>query len=298
MAPERAVAGLEPAQHTVEGEGFEVRRAFPTPRVDAVDPFLLLDHVGPRDYAPGEAKGAPDHPHRGFETVTYIIEGEGEHEDSAGNRGVLRAGDVQWMTAGSGVVHSEMPSERIRREGGRSHFLQLWVNLPAAKKMVPPRYQDVRADEIPTVPLGDDMSARVIAGSVGGVTGPVETHSPFQYAHVIASGSVAVRLPVPDDHEVFTYVLTGAVAAGSDVTRVGEGTLVRYAPPVHGAAPDGEASELVLGGAGEPGECIVVSGRPLREPVARYGPFVMNTRQQLVEAVEDFRAGRMGHIRR
>ncbi|MEZ5170342.1 MAG: pirin family protein [Acidimicrobiia bacterium] len=297
MAPERAVAGLEPAQHTVEGEGFEVRRAFPTPRVDAVDPFLLLDHVGPRDYAPGEAKGAPDHPHRGFETVTYIIEGEGEHEDSAGNRGLLRAGDVQWMTAGSGVVHSEMPSARIRRHGGRSHFLQLWVNLPAAKKMVPPRYQDVRADEIPTVSLAYGVSARVIAGTVAEVTGPVETHSPFLYAHVTASGYAPVRLPVPDDHEVFAYVLSGAVAVGSAFSPLGDGTLARFTPAREDVS-EGAVSDVVLGGAGQPGECIVVSGRPLREPVARYGPFVMNTRQQLVEAVEDFRAGRMGHIRR
>lgn len=296
MASERVVVDLEPAQHTVEGEGFEVRRAFPTPRVEAVDPFLLLDHVGPRDYAPGEAKGAPDHPHRGFETVTYIIEGEGEHEDSAGNRGVLRAGDVQWMTAGSGVVHSEMPSERIRREGGRSHFLQLWVNLPAAQKMVPPRYQDVSSAEIPTAVLAEGVSARVIAGTVAGVTGPVETHSPFQYVHVAATSDAGFRLPVPDGHEVFVYVLTGSLRVGSDGQRAADGTLVRYSPSTTGGSES--VSDLVLAGGGEPGECIVVSGRPLREPVARYGPFVMNTRQELVEAVEDFQAGRMGRIGR
>lgn len=301
---ERAVRDLVPAVATIEGEGFEVRRAFPTQRVEAVDPFLLLDHVGPRDMAPGEARGAPDHPHRGFETVTYVLAGETEHEDSVGNRGILRAGDVQWMTAGAGVVHSEMPSERIRREGGPVHFLQLWVNLPAADKMVPPRYQEVSAGAIPVETIGSGIAARVIAGIVGGVTGPVETHSPFQYVHLsIAAMAAPVRLSVPADHEVFTYVMTGEAAIGSDARVAPSGTLVRFAPAEVGssdetAATETAPTEVVLAGGSDDSDVIVVSGRPLREPVARYGPFVMNTRQQLVDAVEDFRAGRMGRISR
>ncbi len=229
--PERPVRDLVSAVATIEGEGFEVRRAFPTPRVEAPDPFLLLDHVGPREMGPGEARGAPDHPHRGFETVTYVLSGETEHEDSEGNRGILRAGDVQWMTAGAGVVHSEMPSEQIRREGGLVHFLQLWVNLPAADKMVPPRYQDVAAEAIPVETIASGVTARVIAGTVAGVTGPVETHSPLQYVHLsIAGAAPPVRLSVPADHEVFTYLMTGEVSVGSDARVAPAGTLVRFSP--------------------------------------------------------------------
>lgn len=305
---ERAVRDLTPAMATMEGEGFEVRRAYPTPRVEAPDPFLLLDHVGPRDMAPGEARGAPDHPHRGFETVTYVLAGEAEHEDSVGNRGILRAGDVQWMTAGAGVVHSEMPSERIRREGGPLHFLQLWVNLPAADKMVSPRYQDVSAEAIPAATIASGATARVIAGTVAGMTGPVETHSPFQYVHLsIAATAPPVRLPVPSDHEVFAYVMTGEVSVGSEDHLAPAGTLVRFSHPEVAADDEAASGEVVLSGglAGDVAsegaavsEAIVVSGRPLREPIARYGPFVMNTRRQLVEAVEDFQAGRMGRIAR
>lgn len=291
---ERAVQHTAPAVRTVEGEGFEVRRAFPTPRAEAPDPFLLLDHHGPEDLAPGEAKGAPDHPHRGFETVTYVLDGEAEHKDSAGNQGLLASGDVQWMTAGAGVVHSEMPSARIRRDGGRLQFLQLWVNLPAADKMVAPRYQDVGASAIPEIEPAPGVRARVVAGRVFDTDGPVETHSPFQYLRLTLEPNARVEVPVPDAQEVFAYVMEAGAEIGGRPHHAEAGTLVRFSPPREGSTG---TNDVVVSTTDERGaDLIVVGGRPLREPVARYGPFVMNTRDEIVQAVEDFRAGRMGRI--
>src|SRR4051794_5500785 len=175
----RSVQRIAPSIETLEGAGFTVRRPFPVPGLSQVDPFLLLDHLGPVEYAPGTAQGAPDHPHRGFQTVSYILEGETEHADSVGNRGVIGAGDVQWMTAGSGVVHSEMPSRRVQTEGGRVHGFQIWVNLPRADKLTAPRYQEVPSSRIPVVTTDDGVVVRVIAGSALGVVGAVETHTPI-----------------------------------------------------------------------------------------------------------------------
>ena len=285
---ERLVERLVQAVHAVEGEGFAVRRAFPTSRVDSVDPFLLLDHVGPRDLEPGEAKGAPDHPHRGFETVTYVLEGETEHKDSAGHRGSLGPGDIQWMTAGSGVVHSEMPTERIRRSGGRLHFLQLWVNLPAEDKMVPARYQHVGPADIPVVHPAEGVTVRVIAGRVFGATGPVETHSPFQYARCTLDVGASVEVPIPVDQEVFAYVMTGNAQVGTDPVDAPDGSLA-----IFGSSGD---AVYVTASTDSAADLIIVSGRPLHEPVARYGPFVMNTREEILQAVEDFQRGQMGQI--
>src|SRR5664279_2222211 len=180
----RTVEAVIPAIRQVEGGGFEVRRPFPTAALPQVDPFLLLDHMGPVELGPGEAKGAPDHPHRGFETVTYMIDGTMEHEDSAGHAGRIGPGDVQWMTAGSGVIHSEMPVQEIRRDGGRVHGFQVWVNLPAKDKMIEPRYQEYPAEKIPQVHLDDGVTVRVIAGTVGAVKGAVETRTSVTYLHV------------------------------------------------------------------------------------------------------------------
>src|SRR5262245_54015656 len=212
--------GLDMSNHTVkevtevvtahrqtEGARFVVRRPFPSERLPLVDPFLLLAEMGPVDYAPGEAKGAPDHPHRGFETVTYALEGEFEHEDSAGNRGVLGPGDVQWMTAGAGVVHSEMPSRKIREEGGTVHGFQVWVNLPRADKLVPPRYQEVKASRIPHVELDDGhVTARLIAGDAFGHEGAVETHTPIEYFHLTVRPGGSVFVPAPAEMNAMAYV--------------------------------------------------------------------------------------------
>src|SRR4051812_43098328 len=213
----REAAKVVTAHKQREGGGFIVRRPLPTLGMDAVDLFLLLDELGPVEYAPGEAIGAPDHPHRGFETVSYILEGELEHEDSAGHRGVIGAGDVQWMTAGSGVVHSEMPSRRLQTEGGRVEGFQIWVNLPSDQKMTDPRYQEVPQARIPRVELDEGRAVvRLIAGRAHGVDGAVETTSPIVYAHVTVQPGGRVDLPADAGMNAMIYVIHGSGAVGAD----------------------------------------------------------------------------------
>ena len=278
----RTVLQTIPAQRAVEGDGFVVRRPFPIPGQELVDPFLLLDHMGPVDQAPGDAVGTPEHPHRGFETVTYLLEGEMEHRDSLGNRGTLGPGDTQWMTAGRGVIHQEGPTERFRREGGRMHGVQLWVNLPAADKMIAPAYQDLTADAVTRVEPAPGVVARVVAGDAFGVSGPGSTHTPITYTHLTLEPGAVARTALPADHTVLVYPMVGSVAVGSRTLSEAELGVLGPGDAVELSGPDG----------GDPSEVLVLSGRPLHEPVARYGPFVMNTRAQLMEAVEDFNAGR------
>jgi len=273
----RAIRWVHTALETVEGGGFRVRRPFPVPGLEHLDPFLLLDEMGPTTYGPGEAKGAPTHPHRGFETVTLLFEGSMEHVDSAGNRGVLHPGDVQWMTAGAGVLHSEEPTRELLEQGGRMHGVRLWVNLPAARKMTRPRYQGFMADELPGAVIDDGrVLATIVAGEAFGVTGPVETTSPVTYVRLTVRPRGRAELPVPDGHTALVYVLRGSIEGGASA-----GQLVEYertgGPIV--VASDGEAEVLVLAGA------------PLGEPIARYGPFVMNTRAELIQAFEDYERG-------
>src|SRR5690242_20104976 len=206
----RPVAQVIHSHRQSEGGGFIVRRPFPSAKVPAIDPFLLIDEMGPADYAPGQAVGAPDHPHRGFETVTYLLEGEFEHEDSAGHRGRLAPGDIQWMTAGRGVIHSEMPSARVRRDGGRVHGFQVWVNLPARDKMMAPRYQDVTRDALPVARTPDGLaSVKVIAGTALGVAARVQTRTPILYFDVTLKPGARVTLDVPRDFNVGVYVYDG-----------------------------------------------------------------------------------------
>jgi hypothetical protein len=284
MTQLRTVTDVVDAVQTLEGAGFVVHRPFPTQRLDHLDPFLLLDEMGPMELGPGQAEGAPDHPHRGFETVTYLLDGEFVHADSQGNQGRLAPGDVQWMTAGDGVVHSEMPTEKIRREGGRVHGFQLWVNLPRADKRMRPRYQDVKAAAIPVAESADGtLRVRVIAGEALGKRAVIDTRTPIFYLHFSLRAGARHTQPAPSDHNVFAYVVAGAIEAGG--RRVHKGQMA-----IFGA---GDAVELA---AGEAAEVLLLGGKPLGEPVARYGPFVMSTRQELVEAFDDFRAGRMGAI--
>ncbi|MCS6915732.1 MAG: pirin family protein [Myxococcales bacterium] len=283
--PERIVT----AHRQTEGGGFIVRRPLPTRGLEHADPFLLLDEMGPVDYAPGEAVGAPDHPHRGFETVTYMLEGEFEHEDSAGHRGVIRAGDVQWMTAGAGIVHSEMPAAHIRRDGGRVHGFQLWVNLPARLKMTRPRYQEVPAAAIPEATSADGRArVRVIAGQALGVSAAIDTLTPIVYQDWTLQEGADVRLPLPEDHAVLVYVFQGSVALGDSGTAVRDGQ----------AALLGQGAAMRLRGLPGGGRLLLLAGVPLREPVARYGPFVMNTVDELAQALADHRSGRLGEITR
>ena len=274
------VSRLVRAQQAVEGDGFVVRRPFPTPSLSHLDPFLLFDHMGPAEFAPGKGVGTPWHPHRGFETVTYLLEGDMEHRDSMGNHGALRSGDTQWMTAASGVLHKEGPSAAAQEAGGRVHGLQLWVNLPAAQKMDPPAYQDLRAA---ANARRDDPGAvvRVIAGELFGLQGPGSTRTPISYAHVTLQSDATVTTPLPHGHRVLLYPMTGAVRVGD--TQIDEGIL---------AIVDGD--DLTVSGVASSSEVILLTGEPIGEPVARYGPFVMNTEQELRDAFRDFERGAFG----
>ena len=286
----RTVRRVVTAHRQIEGGGFVVRRPFPTQGLDVVDPFLLLDEMGPIDLGPGEAKGAPDHPHRGFETVTYVLDGEMEHEDSAGNRGRLTPGDVQWMTAGAGVVHSEEPSRRMRDEGGRMHGFQIWVNLPAKAKMTAPRYQEIPAARIPTA-RSDDGRARVkvIAGEALGARAVIETFTPIVYQDWTLEDGADVTVPIGAAYDAMVYVFGGALRVGD-----GDDTIVDGQLAVLGR---GDAVRL-RGASGTPARALLLAGVPLKEPVARYGPFVMNTREQLFQAFDDYQSGRFARIER
>ncbi|MDT4968039.1 MAG: quercetin 2,3-dioxygenase [Acidobacteriota bacterium] len=287
----RTVAGIVNSIETLEGGGFLVRRPFPKASFSHFDPFLLLDEMGPMEVGPGEAKGAPDHPHRGFETVTYLLSGEMEHKDSRGHAGRLTPGDVQWMTAGAGVVHSEMPSREFSRSGGRMHGFQLWVNLPQHDKMMNPRYQEIPSSKIPKATSSDGLvQVSVIAGEAMGEKAVIETRTPIVYLHYrIAPGGAAIQ-PVPGSHNTFAYVVEGEGLFGSDFRRAADGQMVLF-------AQDGEEVRIENpSDAKTTLEVLLIAGVPLNEPVARYGPFVMNTEVEIRQAIQDYQQGRMGAI--
>ena len=285
---QRDLSQIVTAHRQLEGAGFAVYRPFPSNSLEMLDPFLMLDEKEPTDYRPGEAKGAPDHPHRGFETVSYVLEGETEHMDSLGNRGVIRKGDVQWMTAGDGIIHSEMPSQKIRTDGGRVHGFQLWVNLPAIHKRTTPRYQAIAANQIPVVE-GDRWKAVVIAGDVLGARGPAGTHTPICYAHITLEPTATLELALPADQQIGLYVFGGAGLFGPNQRLVKEHEMAVFEPSegvVRLSAAEADSDTQIL----------LMAGRPIGEPVARYGPFVMNSEAEVLEAMKDYEAGRMGKI--
>jgi redox-sensitive bicupin YhaK (pirin superfamily) len=287
----RPVARVVTAPRHVEGAGFSVRRPFPGElSMREADPFLLLDHAGPQVNGPGEAKGAPWHPHRGFETVSYILDGEIAHHDTNGGGGVIAEGDTQWMTAGGGILHDELPTERAYRVGGPFHAVQLWVNLPARLKMTPPRYQAITGDELRLL-TSDDGGAlvRVIAGDLGGFSGPGVTHTPIAYAHVTLAPGAQLSVPWSPDFSAFAYVLTGRGAAGAENRPVEGGQLVVFGPGDHLVVTADRRHT-------EPLDVLLLGGLPIREPLAHHGPFVMNTRAEILEAIEDFQAGRLGVV--
>lgn len=291
---QRGVDRVVDAHHAVEGAGFEVWRPFPG-GVDAhiADPFFLLDQLGPVDYAPNEAVGAPWHPHRGFETVTYVIDGVVEHHDSNGGGGIIGEGDTQWMTAGAGILHDEVPTEAFRRNGGRTHGVQLWVNLPAALKFSPPRYQAIEAGDLTLLTTHDGGAlVRLIAGDLGGHGGPGSTHTPITYAHVSLSPGAELNVPWNPSFNALVYVLSGRGLAGYEQRPI----------ETHQLAVLGSGAALTVaaastqGGDGENLEVLLLGGLPIREPIAHYGPFLMNTRQEIIDAIDDFNAGRMGQV--
>jgi len=292
-ARERPVRNVVTAPHGLEGEGFPVRRAFAGVDLADLDPFVHMDQMGEVEYAPGEPKGTPWHPHRGFETVTYIMDGIFEHQDSNGGGGVITNGDTQWMTAGAGILHIEKPPEHLVVSGGLFHGIQLWVNLPKAEKWTPPRYQDLRANEVGLLTTPDAGALiRVIAGDFAGHAGPGQTYTPITMVHASVSPGARLDLPWRQDFNALAYVLSGIGTAGAERRPIATGQLAVFGP---GDALQLEAAEIQE--SRSPAlEVLLLGGRPIREPVAWYGPFVMNTKDELLQAFEDYQAGRLGSI--
>ncbi len=299
LAPADATSTLRPVRSVTtaptgyEGEGFPVHRAFAGVAMADLDPFIHMDQMGEVDYAPGEPKGTAWHPHRGFETVTYMIDGVFEHQDSNGGGGVITNGDTQWMTAGGGILHIERPPEALVAAGGLFHGLQLWVNLPAKDKMIEPRYQDIRGASVALLSSPDGGAlVRLIAGDLGPHRGPGATYTPITIVHSTIEPGAEVDLPWRADYNALVYVLSGAGTVGAEgrplrsgqLALLGAGDTIRVAGDRH---HDSNAAAL---------DVYVMGGRPIGEPVAHYGPFVMNTKAELIQAFEDFQAGRLGSV--
>jgi quercetin 2,3-dioxygenase len=289
----RPVTSVTTAPRGFEGEGFPVRRAFAGVDLAALDPFIHMDQMGEVEYAPGEPKGTAWHPHRGFETVTYMIDGEFAHSDSNGGGGLITNGDTQWMTAGAGILHIETPPEHLVASGGLFHGFQLWVNLPRALKFAPPRYQDIRSGNVALLSSADGGALiRVIAGEVAGHAGPGSTHTPITLVHATVSAGASLRLPWRPDFNALGYVLSGRGTVGPQARPIDSGQLAVFGPgDTVDVAADAhqDSSTPAL-------DVLLLGGRPIREPVAAYGPFVMNSRAELAEAFEDYQAGRLGSI--
>ncbi|OPG05289.1 pirin family protein [Microbispora sp. GKU 823] len=293
VATPRPVRSVTTAPSGFEGEGFPVRRAFAGVPQSALDPFIHMDQMGEVEYAPGEPKGTPWHPHRGFETVTYIIDGVFEHQDSNGGGGTITNGDTQWMTAGSGLLHIEKPPEHLVVSGGLFHGIQLWVNLPRAHKFHLPRYQDIRGREAALLASADGGALlRVIAGELDGHAGPGVTFTPITMVHATVSPGARLDLPWNPEFNALAYVLAGQGSVGAERRPVRKGQLA-----VFGAGGSLTLAADTAQPQAEPNlEVLLLGGQPIREPVVHYGPFVMNTRAEIIQAMEDYQAGRLGVI--
>lgn len=279
---ERKIATLHSATHTLEGDGFEVRRAIPSSAFEAIGPFIFLDHFGPIEVRPGEAKGASAHPHAGIETLTLLLEGRSVHKDSLGNVSAMGPGEVQWMRAGRGVIHDEAPAEDVVRSGGRLHGAQLWINMPKGGKHATPVYRHVTASEIPRLPHPSGV-VRLVAGRIGDASGPVQTSGNPFVVHASLPGGETLHLDASAARELALYVMTGNATV--DGQSIQPGQLARLAA--------GEAVQVTVN---ESSELLLVGGDPLDAPIVRHGPFVMNTIGELERAVRDYHAGRMGQI--
>jgi hypothetical protein len=289
----RSVVSVTSAPRGLEGEGFPVRRAFAGVDLTALDPFVHMDQMGEVEYAPGEPKGTPWHPHRGFETVTYMIDGTFQHQDSTGGGGLITNGATQWMTAGAGILHIERPPEEMIASGGLFHGIQLWVNLPAAKKWVPARYQDIGAQRVTLLTSADGTSlVRVIAGDVAGESGPGVTHTAMAMVHATLTPGAVLELPWPAGFNALVYILSGrgSVGEGQAEVRAGQLAVLGSGDFVTLAAAQRQESRAPAL------DVLILGGQPIREPVAAYGPFVMNRQDELAQAFEDYRAGRLGTV--
>lgn len=289
----KQVAWIVTAHRQREGGGFIVRRPLPSGSLDYADPFLMLDHLGPVDYASGEAVGAPDHPHRGFETVSYMLDGELEHQDSHGNHGILKPGWVQWMTAGSGVIHSEMPSDHMLKHGGRFHGFQIWVNLPAKDKMINPRYQDVPPESIPWFESDDKKTRiKVVAGEVEHVKATIDTHTPIYFFDLRTTGRYELAIPEGMDAMVYNYH-TNPILVGQEKATLNESQLAIIKQQGEKVAFETGTNDLVEN---KEARVLVLAGAPIGEEVARHGPFVMNTEEEIYQAISDMQNRKFGTI--
>jgi redox-sensitive bicupin YhaK (pirin superfamily) len=292
-AKPRPVVSVTIAPKGYEGEGFPVRRAFAGVDLRALDPFIHMDQMGEVEYAPGEPKGTPWHPHRGFETVTYMIDGEFEHSDSNGGGGLITNGDTQWMTAGAGILHIETPPEHLVVSGGLFHGFQLWVNLPKADKFAAPRYQDIRGGSVALLASPDGGALiRVIAGEVDGRRGPGSTYTPITLVHATLQPGATLTLPWRPDFNALAYTLAGKGTVGVKGHPVELGQLAVFGPGdsvtvTAAAKQDGRHPTM---------DVLFLGGQPIREPVVAYGPFVMNTKSEVMQAFEDYQAGRLGSV--
>ena len=289
----RLVKSVTDAPSAYEGEGFPVRRAFAGASKADLDPFIHMDQMGEVEYAPGEPKGTPWHPHRGFETFTYLIDGQFLHQDSHGGGGTILDGGTQYMTAGDGILHIETPPEHLVMSGGLFHGIQLWINLPAAKKRIAPQYQDLQGQDLTMVTTADGGALiRVLAGELDGNKGPGISHTPLVIAHATIAPGASMTLPWPVEFNALAYVLAGdgavgamgqPIRSGQLAVLVGGETIQLQANPIQ--ASNSPAMEVIL-----------LGGVPLREPVTQYGPFVMSTKAEIIEAFEDYQKGRFGQI--
>lgn len=291
LEQDRSVESIKTSLETTEGEGIKISRSFPTPSLSYIDPFLLLDEFGPQYISTSESGGLPAHPHRGFETVTYILEGKFEHKDSNGSAGKLSPGDVQWMTAGAGLVHSEMPEKEFVKAGGSLHGFQLWVNLPKADKMIRPGYQEIPSAKIPVATTPDGkVSVKVIAGESLGARAVINTRTPITYLHFTVQPGFEVAQPIPTSYNAFCYIIGGKGLLGKEGIEAERGKIIIF-------KKDGK--QVTIGSARNsksPLEILFIAGIPLNEPVARYGPFVMNSNDEINQAIDDYQNGRLGKI--
>jgi redox-sensitive bicupin YhaK (pirin superfamily) len=290
---DRPVISVTTAPSGFEGEGFPVRRAFHGVSLQTLDPFVHMDQMGEVEYAPGEPKGTPWHPHRGFETVTYLIDGEFRHQDSNGGGGLISNGDTQWMTAGAGILHIEAPPEQLVVSGGLFHGFQLWVNLPRSSKFVAPRYQDIRASAVSLLASQDGGALlRVIAGDVAGHPGPGITYTPIALVHATLSPGATLTLPWRPDFNALVYTMAGSGSVGTSRRPITMGQLAVFGDgdtiTISAAATQDSRSPAM--------DVLILGGQPIREPVAMYGPFVMNTKAEVAQAFEDYQKGKLGSV--
>jgi len=283
----RKLTEIKDCMKTFEGDGIPVTRAFPVPGMSEYDPFLLFDHFGPINYEPGGATGVPAHPHCGFEAITYLLEGEVEHKDSWGGQASIRAGDVQWMTTGSGLIHSELVTEKFKKSGGIMQGLQIWVNLPKKFKNVKPGYQHIFKSDIPVVNLNDKTLIKVLVGSVANTKSSVQTYSPVSIFDVQFSKPEKIELDIPKEQIAMVYIIEGALQFVDEKKITSKGHMIYF---------DRLSDQLHLTSISNKGSYLILAGKPLNEPIVRHGPFVANSEDEMKQAMLDYQVGKMGHL--